>query len=66
MNEEDTEQFCSNGQGRSRQIGDLPDSFGCHFFLLAMATKTVSAWSAACQLCFWAPAMRCQTTILVL
>ena len=33
--------------GRGRQFGDLPDSFGRQFFfLLAMATKMVAAWSA--------------------
>ena len=34
-----------------RQIGDRRDNFSRQsFFLLAMATKTVAAWSAACLL----------------
>lgn len=38
-----------NGQEIDRQIGNLPNSFGCKlFFLLVMATKTVTAWSAVC------------------
>ena len=33
-----------------RQIGDRRDKFSRQsFFLLAMATKTVAAWSAACM-----------------
>ena len=34
-----------------RQIGDRRDNFSRQsFFLLAMATKTVAAWSADCKL----------------
>ena len=35
-----------------RQIGDFHDNFSCqNFFLLAMTTKMVAAWSTVMTLC---------------
>ena len=46
----DVDKNKSNGQEIDRQIGNLPNSFGCNFFfyLLWRPKGSVAAWSVVC------------------